>query len=69
MKRSKMCGEFSAKDIGSKATVMGFIAKYRNLGNLLFVDVRDRTGIVQVCFDRFSRLIASPGKSAHADSR
>ncbi|MEG1963430.1 MAG: aspartate--tRNA ligase [Clostridia bacterium] len=52
LKRSKMCGEFSAKDIGSKATVMGFIAKYRNLGNLLFVDVRDRTGIVQVCFDK-----------------
>lgn len=50
-KRTKMCGEFRASDIGSRATVMGFVAKYRNLGNLMFLDVRDRTGIVQVAFD------------------
>ena len=46
-----MCGELRASDIGNRATVMGFVAKYRNLGNLLFVDVRDRTGVVQVAFD------------------
>ena len=50
-KRTKMCGEFRASDIGSRVTVMGFVAKYRNLGNLMFIDVRDRTGIVQVAFD------------------
>ncbi len=50
-KRTKMCGEFRASNIGSRVTVMGFVAKYRNLGNLMFIDVRDRTGIVQVAFD------------------
>ncbi|MFA5449505.1 MAG: aspartate--tRNA ligase [Clostridia bacterium] len=50
LNRTKMCGEFSAKDIGKKAVVMGFVAKYRNLGMIQFVDLRDRTGIVQLCF-------------------
>lgn len=50
-KRTKMCGEYRATDIGNRVTVMGFVAKYRNLGNLMFIDVRDRTGVVQVAFD------------------
>lgn len=50
-KRTKMCGEYIATDIGKRVTVMGFVAKYRNLGNLMFIDVRDRTGVVQVAFD------------------
>lgn len=50
-KRTKMCAEFNAGDIGQSVAVMGFVGKYRNLGNLLFIDVRDRTGIVQVSFD------------------
>lgn len=49
--RTKMCGEFRATEIGSEVVCMGFVGKYRNLGNLLFIDVRDRTGIVQVSFD------------------
>ncbi len=51
LKRTKMCGEFRSCDIGKEVVVMGFIGKYRNLGNLLFIDVRDRSGIVQVSFD------------------
>lgn len=50
-KRTHMCGELRGSDAGKKAVVMGFVAKYRNLGNLIFIDVRDRTGIVQVAFD------------------
>ena len=50
-KRTKMCGEYRAIDIGNRVNVMGFVAKYRNLGNLMFIDVRDRTGVVQVAFD------------------
>ncbi|MCR4725780.1 MAG: aspartate--tRNA ligase [Clostridia bacterium] len=49
--RSKMCAEFRASDIGKTVTVLGFIGKYRNLGNIIFTDVRDRTGIVQVSFE------------------
>ena len=50
-KRTHMCGTLRASDEGNRAVVMGFVAKYRNLGNLIFIDVRDRTGIVQVAFD------------------
>jgi aspartyl-tRNA synthetase len=47
-----MCGEFTSSDIGKTVTVMGFTAKYRNLGMILFVDLRDRTGIVQLSFSK-----------------
>ena len=50
-KRTHRCGELRAKDIDNTVTVMGFVAKYRNLGNLLFIDVRDISGLVQVSFD------------------
>lgn len=50
MKRTKMCGEFRSSDIGKHITAMGFVAKYRNLGSIQFVDLRDRTGILQLSF-------------------
>ncbi len=50
-KRTKMCGEFTAADVGKRAVVTGFVAKYRNLGSILFMDLRDRTGILQLNFD------------------
>ena len=50
-KRTIKCGELRAKDIDKVVTVMGFVSKYRNLGNLLFIDVRDISGLVQVSFD------------------
>lgn len=53
-KRTKMCGQFRPDDIGKKVTANGFVAKYRNLGTIFFVDLRDRTGIVQIRFDKTS---------------
>ena len=50
-KRTCKCGELRASDIGKTVTVMGFVAKYRNLGNLLFIDLRDIAGVVQIAFD------------------
>lgn len=50
-KRTKMCGEFTVSDVGKHVTVYGFVAKYRNLGSIIFVDLRDRTGILQLNFD------------------
>lgn len=52
MKRTKMCGEFTSADLGKEVTAMGFTAKYRNLGSIQFVDLRDRTGIVQLSFSQ-----------------
>lgn len=50
-KRTKLCGEFRQSDIDKQVVCMGFVGKYRNLGNLIFIDIRDRAGIVQVSFD------------------
>lgn len=50
-KRTHKCGELRLSDEGKIVTVMGFVSKYRNLGSLIFIDVRDISGIVQVSFD------------------
>ena len=51
LKRTGYCGSFSAKNIGEEAVVCGWVQKQRDLGSLIFVDLRDRTGIVQLAFD------------------
>jgi aspartyl-tRNA synthetase len=51
MKRTHRCTELSAADVGKKVTVMGWVQKWRNLGSLLFIDLRDRTGLVQIVFN------------------
>ncbi|MBZ4662487.1 MAG: aspS [Caloramator sp.] len=50
LKRTCMCGEVFEDKVGSKVTVMGWVQRRRDLGGLIFVDLRDRTGIVQVVF-------------------
>jgi aspartyl-tRNA synthetase len=52
LKRTHYCGQLRATDEGRDAIVMGWVARRRDLGNLLFLDVRDRTGIVQVVFNK-----------------
>ncbi len=49
--RSHRCTEVSTKDIGNNVTVMGWVQKRRNLGSLIFIDLRDRTGLLQLVFD------------------
>jgi len=48
LQRTCYCNEIKDKEIGDRITVMGWVDRIRDLGNLTFVDVRDRTGIVQV---------------------
>ena len=51
LSRSCRCAEVSVEDIGKKVTLMGWVQKRRNLGTIIFVDMRDRSGLVQVLFD------------------
>jgi aspartyl-tRNA synthetase len=48
LKRTHMCGELRASDAGAKVVLMGWVNKRRDLGNLIFLDLRDRSGITQV---------------------
>ena len=52
--RSHRCTEVSSANIGEKVTVMGWVQKRRNLGSLIFIDLRDRSGILQIMFDENS---------------
>ena len=51
LKRTHRCAELSAANAGETATIMGWVQKNRNKGGLVFVDVRDRSGIIQVVFE------------------
>jgi aspartyl-tRNA synthetase len=49
--RTHRCAEISSQNIGETVTIMGWVQKRRNLGSLIFIDLRDRSGLLQVVFD------------------
>lgn len=51
LKRSMYCNEISETNISEEVTLMGWVAKQRSLGSIVFIDLRDRTGIAQIVFD------------------
>ncbi len=51
LKRTHRCAELSAANVGETVTVMGWVAKQRNKGGIVFIDLRDRSGILQLIFE------------------
>ncbi|MDO5146589.1 MAG: aspartate--tRNA ligase [Eubacteriales bacterium] len=51
LKRTHRCAEITTADIGACVTLMGWVQKRRNLGSLIFVDLRDRSGLIQLYFE------------------
>ncbi len=51
LRRSYRCGELSLANVGEEVTVMGWVQKQRNKGGIIFVDLRDRAGILQIIFE------------------
>ena len=68
LKRSCYCGEPRESDAGKEITVCGWVQRQRDLGQLIFVDLRDRTGIVQLAFnDQTDRAIFEKATSCHSE--
>ena len=63
-KRTDYCTNFSVDDVGREVTLMGWVQTRRDLGALIFVDLRDRTGLMQVVFDE-SKLETDFSASEH----
>ncbi|MFU0832150.1 MAG: Aspartate--tRNA(Asp/Asn) ligase [Oscillospiraceae bacterium] len=68
LKRTDYCGELRAKDCGREVTVCGWVQRQRDLGQLIFIDLRDRTGIVQLAFgDQTDRAVFQKAFAARAE--
>ncbi len=64
LQRTQTCGVLRSSDAGATVTLMGWVNRRRDHGNLIFLDLRDRTGITQVVFDKE----ASPAAHAKAEA-
>ncbi len=51
LKRTHYCGDLRISDVNKKVTLCGWVQRQRDLGSLIFIDLRDRTGIIQLAFD------------------
>ena len=67
-KRTNYCGEISETDLNQEVIVLGWVQKNRNLGSLIFTDIRDRSGIIQVVFnDDTNKEVFNTASQLHSE--
>lgn len=67
LKRTYMCGALRDENIGEIVTLMGWVAKARNMGGLVFVDIRDRSGISQIVFEPDNAELQEKASQLHME--
>jgi len=67
LKRTKTCGELNSQHIGQKVVLNGWVNKRRNLGGLIFIDLRDRYGMTQVVFNPENTPVYNLAKGLRAE--
>ena len=68
LKRTDYCANFNMSNVGEEITVFGWVQRQRDLGNLIFIDLRDRTGIIQLSFnDQTDRDIFAKAQSVRSE--
>ncbi len=68
LKRTDYCAKFNINNVGEEITVFGWVQRQRDLGNLIFIDLRDRTGIIQLSFnDKTDRNIFEKAQSVRSE--
>ena len=68
LKRTAYCAEFNMENVGEEITVFGWVQRQRDLGNLIFIDLRDRSGIIQLSFNESTdKKIFEKAKSARME--
>ncbi|HEY6360564.1 MAG TPA: aspartate--tRNA ligase [Vicinamibacterales bacterium] len=67
MQRTHTCGTLRAEDVGAEVVLLGWVHRVRDLGGLLFVDVRDRGGITQAVFDKDDEALMNKAKRLRSE--
>jgi aspartyl-tRNA synthetase len=65
--RTHTCGELRPANVGADATLLGWVHRVRDLGGVLFIDVRDRAGVTQVVFDKDDEALIAKGKRLRSE--
>ena len=65
--RTHTCGALRPDDVGAEVVLLGWVHRVRDLGGLLFIDIRDREGVTQVVFDKDDETLMSKAKRLRSE--